>query len=259
MMRGSCKGALLAALASAGIAWGQSSSLPPRAPAPPAERVVTVQQKDSLPEQCQVLKTWTTKERHKAFLLRSLANDEMLTVVQTDGRPGDRQVGVRIYRWGNSKVPPEGTPAPPGDDGIRQAALAVEAAAPAPQPLPAVPPAAATAIDVGASCSGPDAVGCPSGSCGKGLAPCCYVHRYEQTPTIVFKAGACLPVCAPEGCPSYGYYPTQWRPWPGAVEPAPAVGHEMHPVPGESHELLPAPKASPALGRAPATGPALEP
>ena len=40
----------------------------------------------------------------------------------------------------------------------------------------------------------------------------------ESPATLLFKSGNCLPVCAPEHSPNYGYYQTQWRPWSGMYE-----------------------------------------
>jgi hypothetical protein len=207
MKRSSWAGALLAVAASAGVAWGQ-----------PAATTVTIQQKDGLPEPCSIVKTWKTADGRPAFLMRSLDTDEMLTVVQRGGAKGDPKLGVSIYRWGNASVPPDGSPAPPADSGIRQASFTTEA----PHRLGDLPRVAAADT----SCAAPapaaaHAASCPAGGCDKG--GCAYVHHYEKPSTITFKPGDCLPVCAPTHAPNYGYYPTQWRPFPGAAEELPAA------------------------------------
>lgn len=312
MIRASWKGALLAALASAGVAWGQSPSLPTRA-ARPAEKVVTVQEKDGLPEPCRLLKTWTTDDGRKAFLLEVLDSGERLTVVQKGGaRPGSNQVGATIYRWGNGDAPPKGSPVPPPEGAVCQVAHATEApeprppaGTPRPAPAPAVggilpatlaaaaadrlhrvthtaeapelrPPAAPLFGDMAprpapgprfaepAPSAAPavtaaPAVGCARGDCEKGQGHCGYVHHYEKPPHLYFVPGGCLPVCTPEHCPTYGYYPTQWHPWPGGAEAGPPTGREEAPGPGEPRELLPAPKVSPAMGRPAGTGRVLAP
>jgi hypothetical protein len=212
MMRASWKTAVLAALASAGVAWGQSA-VPPTRAAQPAARIVTVQQKDCPPEQCRLLKAWTTKDGHKVCLLQTVDSEEMLTVVQTGGAAAaGGQVGVRIYRWGNSVSPPAGAPVPPPEGTIRQAGYTVEVPA-----SPAPPPPAVTVPPV--SVAAPPAVDCSGAPCGTGKAQCGYVHRYEKPAPLYFLAGGCVPVCSPEQSPNYGYSPTQWRPW-SAVPPA---------------------------------------
>src|SRR4051794_13655248 len=98
MMCANWKAALLAAVGSAGVAWGQS-----------AGHTVTVRQKNGLPEPCSVLKAWKTSDGRSAYLLQSLDTEELLTAVQSRGaKGGGSQVGVGIYRWGNATEPPEG-------------------------------------------------------------------------------------------------------------------------------------------------------
>jgi hypothetical protein len=216
MMRTCWKGALLAVVASAGVAWGQPV-LRPGGELPPAERTVTIQQKDGLPEPCRLLKTWTTTDGRSAHVLQSLDTDEMLTVVEKGGAKGSAaQVGVRIYRWGNATLPPEGSPAPPADGGIRKAAFTTEATPPhRAGDLPRLPPVTVTA-DL--ACAAPIAAStCSSGGCDK--SHCGYVHHYEKPPSLHFVPGDCLPVCAPTHAPNYGYYQTQWHPFPTAEVP----------------------------------------
>jgi hypothetical protein len=99
---------------------------------------------------------------------------------------------------------------------------------------------------------------CAAGNCENGQGHCSYVHHYEQPPKLYFVPGGCLPVCTPDHCPTYGYYPTQWQRWPGA-EAAPVMRFEAAPRPGGQPELLPPPKETPAVYRPAGTGPALLP
>jgi hypothetical protein len=231
MTRASWKGALLAGLASAGIAWAEPA--PPGGAARPAERTVTIRQTDGIPESCRLLKAWTTADGHKAWLLQSVESDMLLTVVEKARGPASaRNVGVSIYRWGNSSTPPEGSPLPPLDNPpIRQAAYTPEAPEP---PRPAAPvlstprPTSALVIAPAADCA--------PGHCDK--APCDQVHHFERPPSLHFVPGGCLPVFNPEHSTTYGYYPTQWHPYPGCAEPAPLPG------PAGQAEPVPAPKVS---------------
>jgi hypothetical protein len=222
MMRASWEGALLVAVASAGVAWGQPV-LQPAGGAQARERTVTIQEKAGLPEPCRVLKTWTTAEGRSAYLLQSLDTDEKLTVVQKGNAKGSTgQVGASIYRWGNRKVPPDGSPIPPPDGSIRQVVHTTEAAPPRRLgDLPRVTPVSVTA-DV--SCASPAPVvahapRCATDNCDK--AGCKYVHHYEKPATIYFLPGKCVPVCPPDHAPNYGYYPPQWHAWPGGAETLP--------------------------------------
>ncbi len=258
MMRAIWKGALLAVVASAGVAWGQPVLLP-GAGAQPRERTVTLQQKDGLPEPCRVLKTWTTPEGRTAYLLQSLDTGEMLTVVQKgSAKGGAAQVGATIYRWSNGIVPPKGSPSPPPDGGIRQAAYTTEAPPPLrPIVLPRVatvsvmadvssaPPAPVAVAAVPVEAAVP-AVSCASGGCDK--ARWSFVHRFEKPPSIAFLPGNSLPVCAPEHAPNYGFYRTQWRPWPvGDEMPVVPVMPAAPAAPVGERELLGPPKSSEPL------------
>jgi hypothetical protein len=202
MMRASWKGALLAVAASAGVAWGQS-----------AGDTVTLHQKDGLPEPCSVLKTWKTADGRSAALLQSLDTDELLTVVRKRGGKGESQVGVGIFRWGNATVPPEGSPAPPPDSGVRQASFKTEAPPHRLGDLPQMVQAACAEL-VPAAVAHP--ASCATGSCDK--THCTAVHHFEKPAPVRFVPGDCLPVCAPLHAPDYGYHPTQWRPFPAAQQ-----------------------------------------
>jgi hypothetical protein len=259
MMRASWKGAVLAVVASAGVAWGQQSA-PPKAvaKAPPTERTVTIQQKDGLPEPCRLLKSWTTADGLSAFLLKSLDTDEMLTVVQKGAeKKGGPKVGVRIYRWGNRTVPPVGAPVPPPDSAVRQVAhtaeqpprkagelphlLPVTAVSDLPpEPIPVTGPAPYSPTSGGvnlthgpacSSCGCDTAAHAPSCStCDCDKSHCSYVHHYEKVPSIHFLPGECLPLCPPIHAPNYGYYQTQWHPF-GAVTEVPLAGQDAPGLP----------------------------
>ncbi len=244
MIRASWKGALLAAAASAGVSWGG----PPTAPAGTAPQfgsLVSIREKGGLPEECRVLRTWTTDKGQHAYLLQTLGSDELLTVVQTVGSgPGAAPVGVQIYRWGNSIVPPPGSPEPPSeaDSGVRQASHTVAAPEPAPMPVPAAvtvgPP-----VPVPAPAEPPPAVGCPSGACEKDKAPPGgYVHHYETPPPLRFVPGKSVPVASPDHLHGYGYYQTQWRSWTASAAAVPPTGSEESSAPhGQPPKAWPAP------------------
>jgi hypothetical protein len=248
MTRAIWQGVVLAAVTSAGVAWGQT------APPPAASQVVTLQSKGGLPEQCRVLKTWTTAKGQDAYLLQSLDCDETLTVVHTGGAGGG-QVGVQIYRWANSIMPPPGSPVPPPDDGaaLRQASHVTTAPEPLMAPLPITVPEAPAPIE-----AGPMAIPCAPRACEKDRSHCGYVHRYEKPPSLTFRPGGCLPVCAPDHCPNYGYHETRWRPWPGVTEAVPTMNPETassrSELPHAPEGLLPA--VTPSPGATSATGPA---
>jgi hypothetical protein len=228
MMRTSWKGALLAVVASAGVAWGEPVLLAPGKTSP-TERTVSIQQKDCLPESCRLLKTWKTADGPTANLLRTLDTDEMLTAVQKEGTKGNsNQVGVRIYRWGNRTVAPEGAPIPPADPiAIRQTTFTTEQPTPhragelphltkvsASVDLPPAPPL---------SCVPNYTPSCSSGACDK--SHCDYVHHYETVPSIRFVPGECVPVCPPTHAPNFGYFQTQWHPF-GAAQGAPLTSRD---------------------------------
>ncbi len=194
--------ALLVGLVSAGVAGAQ-----------PAERVVMLRQASGLPESCRRKKAWTTDDGRKAWLLQSLGSDMLLTVVEkARNSPGGAPVGVTIYPWGNDAAPPPGSPVPPPDGDILLATHTTEA------PAPRRP----TVTAVSASLPAPTTVVAPAAGCAP--VACDHVHHYETPPALHFVAGGCLPVCSPEHSATYGYYPTQWRPYPGGAEivlPAP--------------------------------------
>jgi hypothetical protein len=135
MIRARWKATLCAVLLSGGIAAAQSSGQAGR-PAEPAEKLVTVQQGQGAPESCRLLKTWTTGDGRRAWLLRSVENETMLTVVEASHGPADAAlVGISIYRWSDPNLPPKGSPLPPSDD-VRPVAAALPA--PEPRPMPAL-------------------------------------------------------------------------------------------------------------------------
>jgi hypothetical protein len=200
MRHASWAGAVLAVVASAGVVWGQA-----------VDSTVTIQQSDGLPEPCRVVKAWTTKDGQSACLLQSLDTDEMLTVVQKGAAAkGNSQVGVGIYRWGNSMVPPDGSPVPPTDSGVKQVCHTTTV------PSRHLPDLSWLTSHVTAH-----PASCPSGGCEK--SHCAVVHQYEKPTTVYFRPGECVPVSSPTHAPNYGYYATQWRPFPAGGELPPQL------------------------------------
>ena len=169
---------------------------------------------------------------------------------------GLRSASVQVYHWGSSDVPPFGAPMPPAS-GIRQASQnSLDNSLPQPLPrgtassvpgpaapslpssLPSVSSSAGAAVPVEQHLAGP---GCTLvGS--QGVVPCgsCRLEHYsEKPPRIDFKPGGCLPVSAPSELPPYGYYQTQWHPYPGPVRV------EVPEVEEPAREQLPPPSISP--------------
>jgi hypothetical protein len=69
----------------------------------------------------------------------------------------------------------------------------------------------------------------------------------------------CKPKCAPYCSPSFGYYPTEWRPWPfGAPVPMPSELPQPPKVEEPEREPIPPPKADMSR-RYPATLPEATP
>jgi hypothetical protein len=261
MIRAIIPGALLAALATVGLAWGQSPTWVSAggAQAQATEALVTVQDKGGVPEECRLLKVWTTEDGRKAWLVQTVAADELITVVQpgTIG-PDGRQRKSDIYHWSNNDVPPRGSPVPPPDGRARQTSFEDES--PESRPIKTLPPVAPTTVTPAGACGAPTAMpaescgpkgccaGATCGTCGSGSKHCTFTHVYEQPRTIKYKPGCCLPVMTPDCMPSYGYFPTQWRPYCG-VAGVPQMVPEQTMEPDDQPELLSPPKISPMSHR----------
>jgi hypothetical protein len=207
-----------AALAPSAVAWGQDASPP---------RIVSVQQKGGLPEGCRILKTWTTERGQQAHLLEKIDSEEWLTVVQTTPlKPGSSQVTAQIYRWGNRRQPPEGSPVPPPEPTLHPVVHVSESPEPQGTPMPL------TGADI------PSNPGCAVSICGNDGPHCCHVYHYERPPRVQFRPGACQPIGTPNCVPSFGYYPTQWSRWPGAALPGMKMEGPLEP--GRPQEMQPA-------------------
>src|SRR6516225_3758427 len=108
MIRARWKATLCAVLLSGGIAAAQASAQTGR-PAQPEKKLVTVQQGQGAAESCRLLKTWTTDDGRRAWLLRSVENNTLLTVVEAARGPADATlVGISIFRWSDPGAPPKG-------------------------------------------------------------------------------------------------------------------------------------------------------
>ena len=225
--------------------------------------VVLVREGDGPERQAHLFWSWRTPEGSWAHQVQLVQTKEMLTIVERKSTSGRGQsASVQIYHWGASDVPPPDAPVPlPA--GIRQASRSLlEDSGPRPlppgTPLPAptlatpsvpnvetkVPFPGNTAVPLEQH---PGEPGCTleRSSC---LVPCgsCRLEHYsEQPPRIAFKPGGCLPVSPPSEAPSYGYYPTQWHPYPGTI----IVGEQ--PVQEPWREPLPSPSFSAFRGDRP--------
>jgi hypothetical protein len=214
------KAALLVGLGSASLAFGQA----PSAPRATAEHVVTLRENGGPELKCRLLGKWMTAEGSSAVLLEDVASGERLTVVTAGGSATTKT--ARIWHWGNDSTPPEGSPIPPGsgkDQGIQTAMHKAETppaggigGPPITPDLSVARPPMPHQIAEAAVCSESK----PSADCNT------YVHRYERPPEVYFKPGTCVPVVAPYHTPNYGYYATQWRPWPGAEGPSMPMAQE---------------------------------
>jgi hypothetical protein len=233
------KAALLLGMVSAGLAWGQTPPAPNPAPNSP-RRVISLRENGGPELKCRLLEKWTTAEGRSALLLEEVASAERLTVV-TYGDSAATQT-VRIWHWGNDPSPPEDSPIPPGsakDQGIRTTRHTTENPSPVGTSGQAIIPDLSVArppmphqMAEATPCPGCK----PSSDCNT------FVHRYERPPEVSFKPGPCVPIVAPYHTPNYGYYATQWRPWPGAEGPGmPLVEEPINP----DRELLPPPTTLP--------------
>jgi hypothetical protein len=126
MVRSIWKKTLVASLAWAGLALGQQPFIPaqPVTATPAPERTLTVQEPGKPAQKCAILKTWKTAEGSTAYQVKVLTTGEMMTIVENGkvttvpGRqPGSRlqAITTRIFHWGQSSLPPSGTPLPPAE------------------------------------------------------------------------------------------------------------------------------------------------
>jgi hypothetical protein len=219
-----------------------------------AKKIVMVQENDGSSQKCRLIRSWIAPAGTRVYQVQSLQTQEMLTIVEKqpssdlEGRPASMQ----IYHWGQNNSPPPGAPMPPSS-GIRQVSqtgfedsptppvtgesplgssrLSVPAPA-TPVQLPVIPLVQVEWKSVGTVCTAQTA-------CPRGAGSCRLLHYFEKPPVLDFKPGRCFPVCSPCQMPSFGYYPTRWRPWPEpvisvrptSVEPPP----EAMPFPAITH------------------------
>ncbi len=114
MVRSLWKRAVAVALMSAGIgvsltwlSWGQS-------PSAPADAIFQLDV-DGANASCRVKHTWKTKDGTTNQIVENVKTGEFMTLVP-DGPAGSTLDGVplKILHWGTSRVPPAGSPMPPG-------------------------------------------------------------------------------------------------------------------------------------------------
>src|SRR5438105_4627588 len=134
MVRLKWKRTAVAAVAWAGLAWGQSAEMP--SPMLSHPRVITVQDLGKAAQRCRVLRSWRETNGMVAFEVQSISTGERMTVVESSAisaragsQPGSRMESMttRIYHWSGA-TPPPGAPLPPPN--------AVVHAAPATPPSP---------------------------------------------------------------------------------------------------------------------------
>lgn len=107
---------LMAALAWAGLAWGQAGP----APSPPlgiGRDLVTVRESGRPDQKCRILKAWKLPDGTMGLEVQCLETEEHLTIVEMASAEGgltDSAKGMksRIYHWGQSTTPPAGVPQP---------------------------------------------------------------------------------------------------------------------------------------------------
>src|SRR5215207_1413552 len=126
--------ALMAALASTGLAVAQQPAAPTAAHQ--AGEVITLHEAGKQPQKCQLVKSWRTSDGAQAHQLKVLDTGETVTLTEsgppTTTPPGatpSRAVSSKIFHWGRDNKPPVGSPPPPG-----VATASAPAAAPAPTP-----------------------------------------------------------------------------------------------------------------------------
>src|SRR5205823_482443 len=131
-----------AAIAWAGLAWGQQPAVAPATLECP--RVITVQELGKKAQRCRVLKTWREADGMVAFEVQVISSGERMTVVESGpmseragSRPGSpmQAMTTRINHWGGGMTPPPGAPLPPANAVVR-----TEPAAPAAGPGPSHSP-----------------------------------------------------------------------------------------------------------------------
>jgi hypothetical protein len=101
------------ALAWVALAQGQAS----KPASTPAEsrvgKVITVTEANRAPEKCMVLQAWRLSDGGSAMQAKSVESGEMMSIVEAV-QPAASGERFRVYRWGPTGVPPQGTPVPPG-------------------------------------------------------------------------------------------------------------------------------------------------
>jgi hypothetical protein len=86
------------------------------------ERIITVQEPGRPPQQCRILREWCMSGGNVAMEVQAIDTGEKMTIVDVgsvgtvpDAYPTIRNQGrvSRIFRWGQDRMPPPGTPMPP--------------------------------------------------------------------------------------------------------------------------------------------------
>src|SRR5262245_27987523 len=100
---------VMAALASSGVALGQSADTPPAASTKPAARIITVKEGGKPAQKCRVVKTWKMDDGNTAMQVEALDTGEVMTIVEegagptpSSTSPGSRvrTMTTRIFHWG---------------------------------------------------------------------------------------------------------------------------------------------------------------
>lgn len=256
MVRAKWTGTLVAALAWAGMTWGQSAPMSPSAAAGPSQCTITVQEQGKPAQKCKVLKAWKQADGKMAYQVQSLDTGEMMTIAESGPAAGSGASGkaivTRIFHWGKGNVPPLNAPRPP------EATAAVAPKSPAPmvsKTAPSVAPAGpSTAVtggkDMFSTAGGPPAE----------IKPLPVAVMSVRQPAPLAPAPAAMPMMPPAPAPM-APAPVQTvakADLPGFSAPPPMPA----PVPRAGNELpgfsAPAPFPPPSVtGTMPAPAPTL--
>jgi hypothetical protein len=103
-----------------------------------SERTVSIKEDGKPAQQCRIIKTWRMKDGTQAYEVQAIDTGEVMTIVEAgqsatpsayspQTRP--RSIVTRIFHWGRSNTPPDGSPIPPESVAVQPEAAAKPAVA----------------------------------------------------------------------------------------------------------------------------------
>jgi hypothetical protein len=117
MVRSYWMGSVFGVLATAGLAWSQTTPVA-AAPGGMQDRYITVREPGQPAQRCKILKTWTEPDGTPVFQAQALDTGELMTIEES-GANGPRlgsaagAIAMRVFHWGQGGAIPWGTPEPP--------------------------------------------------------------------------------------------------------------------------------------------------